>query len=391
MAAFTIDDVKAVRKPRDSWWTVYLVDPAACRLTLFIANHTRITPNGVTRLSILLGLASAGCFAAGWLAAGAALFYLSFLVDCVDGKLARLKGNGTPFGLWLDYVGDRLRVACCAAGLGYGQYVATGDAAYLLMGGAVVVLDLFRYINGPQLKRVREAARQQARAASATRWSAECVFIEDILSRVPQAGVRDLLAGGTLPCTLVPGPAAPGDTRGPAAPGDTRGPAAPAGTARPGAQAEPDGSITIRRITAGQTDVTGRPLVDLYARFRARFPWYDRFRRALARRRVRTHVMSGIEYHAAVFVIAPLIGPAALLPVTVAGSLLLILFEAGLVYRMWLASREIARVAAAPYPAYVVTGPGLDPAAQPAAAPAAGSPGRPSARPDVDAKEGVLA
>ena len=71
MAAFTIDDVKAVRKPRDSWWTVYLVDPAACRLTLFIANHTRITPNGVTRLSILLGLASAGCFAAGWLAAGA--------------------------------------------------------------------------------------------------------------------------------------------------------------------------------------------------------------------------------------------------------------------------------------------------------------------------------
>ena len=385
MAAFTIDDVKAVRKPRDSWWTVFLVDPVACRLTLFIANHTSLTPNGVTRLSILLGLASAACFGAGWLPAGAALFYLSFLVDCVDGKLARLKGNGTPFGLWLDYVGDRLRVACCAAGLGYGQYAATGDAAYLLMGGAVVVLDLFRYINGPQLKRVREATRQQARLASAARWSAECVFIEDILSRVPQAGVRDLLAGGTVPYGLVPTPTTPGDARAGAHQART---APAAGTARPDAPAEPGGaepagSITIRRITAGQADVEGRPLVDLYARFRARFPWYDRFRRALARRRVRTHVMSGIEYHAAVFVIAPLLGPAALLPVAVAGSLLLILFEAGLVYRMWLASREIARVAAAPYPTHVVIGPGLDADARPVAQQAA-----PAA---ADAKEGVLA
>ncbi len=315
MAAFTIDDVKAVRKPRDSWWTVFLVDPLACRLTLFIANRTAVTPNGVTRLSILLGLASAACFGVRELAAGAALFYLSFVVDCVDGKLARLKGTGTPFGLWLDYVGDRLRVACCAAGLACGQYAVTGDPAYPLMGGAVVLLDLFRYINGPQLKRVREATREQARATASRRWSAECVFVEDILSRSPQTGVRDLLSGGPVP-------------------GDGEGGRGPVGAVVP----------------------DGRPLIDLHARFRARFPWFDRFRRALARRRVRTHVMSGIEYHAAVFVIAPLAGPAALLPVAVAGSLLLVLFEAGLVYRMWLATREITRVAAAPYPTHLIAG-----------------------------------
>jgi len=357
MAAFTIDDVKAVRKPRDSWWTVFLVDPVACRLTLLLANHTTITPNGVTRLSILLGLASAACFGAGWLAAGAALFYLSFLVDCVDGKLARLKGNGTPFGLWLDYVGDRLRVACCAAGLGYGQYAATGEAAYLLMGGAVIVLDLFRYINGPQLKRVREASRQQARAAAEARWSAECVFVEDILSRAPQTGVRDLLAGGTLPSGLVPRPARPGD----AEPGDPRDPrggrATGAGPERADAEPADHGEpVTVRRIGPGATPLDGRPLIDLYARFRARFPWYDRVRRALARHRVRTHVVSGIEYHALVFVIAPLVGPAALLPAVVAGSLLLLLFEAVLVYRMWLVSRELANVTAAPYPTHVITG-----------------------------------
>jgi|GEM_PF-386798 len=391
MAAFTIDDVKAVRKPRDSWWTVFLVDPVACRLTLFIANHTSLTPNGVTRLSILLGLASAACFGAGWLPAGAALFYLSFLVDCVDGKLARLKGNGTPFGLWLDYVGDRLRVACCAAGLGYGQYAATGEAAYLLMAGAVIVLDLFRYINGPQLKRVREASRQQARAAAEARWSAECVFVEDILSRAPQTGVRDLLAGGALPYGMVPQPARPGD----AAPGDRTGdPRDPRGGRAAGAGPEradaaaghggQTGPVVVRRVESGEAPSDGRPLIDLYARFRARFPWYDRVRRTLARHRVRTHVVSGIEYHALVFVIAPLIGPAALLPAVVAGSLLLLLFEAVLVYRMWLVSRELANVTAAPHPTHVITGPLPGEAADEAEA-------RTAADHAADRREGVCA
>lgn len=350
MAAFTIDDVKAVRKPRDSWWTVFLVDPLACRLTLLFANRTRVTPNGVTRLSILLGFASAACFGVRELVAGAALFYLSFVVDCVDGKLARLKGGGTPFGLWLDYVGDRVRVACCAAGLAWGQYAVTGDPAYPLMGGAVVLLDLFRYINGPQLKRVREATKEKARAAAAERWSAECVFVEDILSQSPQTGVRDLLSGGPVP------------------------------DAREGGRAK-----------VAPVVPEGRPLIDLHARFRATFPWFDRFRRALARRRVRTHVMSGIEYHAAVFVIAPLFGPAALLPVAVAGSALLVLFEVGLVYRVWLSTREIARVAAEPYPSHLVTGQVI--AALPQQRTGSSAAGRATPHLTVvrDPKEGVLA
>nr|BFE86368.1 hypothetical protein GCM10020093_089690 [Planobispora longispora] len=127
-----MDDVRATCKLKDSWWTVFLVDPVACRL--LAANHTAITPNGLSRLSLALGVASALWFAAGQLAAGAVLFYLSFMVDCMDGKIARLKGTGTVFGLWVDYVGDRIRVICCAAGLAFGQYMMTGDVAYVLLG-----------------------------------------------------------------------------------------------------------------------------------------------------------------------------------------------------------------------------------------------------------------
>ena len=160
MRAYSLNDVHATRKRRDSWWTVFLVDPVACRLTLFVANHTAITPNGLTRLSLILGMVSAVCFGFGQLVAGALVFYVSFAVDCMDGKIARLKGTGTAFGLWLDYVGDRVRVVCCAAGLAFGQYVTTGDVDYILLGAGVAVLDLFRYVNAPQMKRVREVVKE---------------------------------------------------------------------------------------------------------------------------------------------------------------------------------------------------------------------------------------
>ncbi|WP_344835518.1 CDP-alcohol phosphatidyltransferase family protein [Nonomuraea dietziae] len=213
MRTYSLDDVYATRKRRDSWWTVYLVDPAACRVAMLVANHTEITPNALTVFSLILGMGSAACLAAGQLAAGAVLFYLSFMIDCVDGKIARLKGTGTPFGLWLDYVGDRIRVVCCAAGLAYGQYAATGSVDFILLGATVAVLDLFRYVNAPQMKRVRETIREG---------------LAPRLTEVPQA------------------PRVPGPKR-------SRG--------------------LLRR-----------------------------FNRSLARRRVRSHLISGIEFHAAVFV-----------------------------------------------------------------------------------------
>jgi len=85
-----------------------------------------------------------------------------------------------------------------------------------------------------------------------------------------------------------------------------------------------------------------------------------------------------------VFVIAPLIGPAALLPAVVAGSLLLLLFEAVLVYRMWLVSRELANVTAAPHPTHVITGPLPGEAADEAEA-------RTAADHAADRREGVCA
>lgn len=278
MRTYSLDDVYETRKRRDSWWTVYFVDPVACRVALPVANHTRLTPNALTVLSLVLGTVSAACFAANHLIAGAGFFYLSFMIDCVDGKIARLKGTGTPFGLWLDYVGDRIRVVLCAGGLAYGQYALTGDVHYVVLGAAVAVLDLFRYVNAPQMKRVREAIREERQEAE------------------PDPLGRDPIDADPLGA-------------------DPVGP-------EPFFAERPEG------------EQRGRAQRRIFARF------FRRLNRFLARHRVRSHLVSGIEFHAAVFVVAPIAGAWALIPLAASSGALLLANEVFLVYRMWLFTRR---------------------------------------------------
>ncbi len=144
-------------KPRDSWWTVWLVDPVASRLVWLVAPIRQITPNVITMAAFIVGIGSAYAF---WqadrvgLIVGALLFHLSFVLDCMDGKIARLNGTGSAFGAWLDYIFDRLRVLACTVTLFGGQYQRTDDFIYIWLGGTVLFLDMFRYLNNLQMNQV---------------------------------------------------------------------------------------------------------------------------------------------------------------------------------------------------------------------------------------------
>jgi phosphatidylglycerophosphate synthase len=161
-------DLREIRdrtyKSRDAWWTVLLVDPFAVRLVRLVAPYRWITPNLLSGLAFLLGLGSAWCFAMAdrwWLVAGALLFHLSFVVDCMDGKIARLNGTGSMFGAWFDFIFDRVRMVMCAVALFAGQYVATGNVAWVWLCAAVVGLDLFRYVNGSQMAKTKASMQAQ--------------------------------------------------------------------------------------------------------------------------------------------------------------------------------------------------------------------------------------
>jgi phosphatidylglycerophosphate synthase len=244
-------------KPVDAWWTVVLVDPVAARLVRLVAPYRWISPNRLTALAMLLGLGAAACFARQshiWLMAGALLFHLGFVVDCMDGKVARLNGTGSLFGAWVAFMFDRVRAIICAVALFGGQYARTGDPVYLWVATGVIGLDLLRYLNSAQMGKVRAVIRLE--------------------------------------------------------------------------QGRPDEPL-----------VLGPPLPEPPMT-------HQQWLRSLLRsRRIRGHLVSGIEFEMAVFIVGPLAGWVIGAPI-VAG-VLLAAFELRLVFLLWRATRRHARWMAA--------------------------------------------
>ena len=170
VAGVTLEQVRGTYKKRDSWWTVLLVDPLAGQLVRLFVGQRWITPTRLTVAAFLLGLGAAAAFLQAdpaWLVAGAVLYYVGFTVDCVDGKIARLRGDGTVLGSWLDFVLDRVRVFLVVLALFGGQYLATGNDLFLFTAVAVVFLALIGYLNGAEIDQIRRRmARNDAGGAA---------------------------------------------------------------------------------------------------------------------------------------------------------------------------------------------------------------------------------
>src|SRR5215218_4811281 len=98
-------------KERDAVWTVFVVDPIAAPLAGRLRSARAVTPNRLTVGSVLVALGAAAAFALGPLWLGAVLFQVSFLLDCMDGKLASLRGRDDPSGALYDTIGDCVRLA----------------------------------------------------------------------------------------------------------------------------------------------------------------------------------------------------------------------------------------------------------------------------------------
>jgi phosphatidylglycerophosphate synthase len=93
------------------------LSPYLTRLLL----RTPITPNGVTWLMILTGVAAAAVLTLPGIAAAVVvvlLLQLQILLDCSDGELARWTGRKSPLGVYLDRLGHYLTECALPIGLG---------------------------------------------------------------------------------------------------------------------------------------------------------------------------------------------------------------------------------------------------------------------------------
>ncbi len=71
----------------------------------------RLTPNQVSFLGLLTGLAAAWCFAHRCFFTGGLLLWLTVVIDCCDGQLARLTGQTSEEGRLIDGIFDHIWVA----------------------------------------------------------------------------------------------------------------------------------------------------------------------------------------------------------------------------------------------------------------------------------------
>src|SRR5215213_4275909 len=82
---------------------------------------TRITPNHITTLRLVTGIAAALAFAQGeelWLAVGGGIFIVSMLLDRADGELARQTGRASVGGHRYDLVSDSASNIIAFIGIG---------------------------------------------------------------------------------------------------------------------------------------------------------------------------------------------------------------------------------------------------------------------------------
>jgi phosphatidylglycerophosphate synthase len=297
LASATLAELRAVTyKKRDSWWTVLLVDPLAIHLVRLADRLRWVTPNRITLLAFVLGFGVAGCFLAAdpvWLVTGAVLYHVTFILDCVDGKLARWQKSGSVIGGWLDFTLDQVRLVMCAIALLGGQYLATGRGVFLLVAAVIVFLNMFRYFNGFVMERALFDLRERLTPSAVGQ------------RRAPSIGDDD-----------------PGD----------QNEAIPVAVAAGDGAAGPVVSPTVNRSPVGRLRV-----------------W-------LTNRRIRLNVYSGIEFQMVVLIGAPLAGAAAggviggaaaigsaVLAVTVAACTIMVGFELAQTARFLRSARQLLR------------------------------------------------
>jgi archaetidylinositol phosphate synthase len=116
--------------------------------------HTFVTPNHLTTLRLLIGVAGALCLACGgfaWTNAGALLIVLSNFVDHTDGELARISGKSSKIGHFYDLACDALVTVLLFLGMGYGigavhigAHLAPGVVLGGLAGVSVAIIFFLR-------------------------------------------------------------------------------------------------------------------------------------------------------------------------------------------------------------------------------------------------------
>lgn len=125
------------KKQRDNFWTEWCSRPPAA-VVVFALKGTPITPNQVTFLSLAVFAGAAASLIAlrgqAGLIAAALIVQASYILDCVDGQLARYKQLTSPVGALLDFLMDEMKAFLLVGAASVRLWLQSGDLRWLLLG-----------------------------------------------------------------------------------------------------------------------------------------------------------------------------------------------------------------------------------------------------------------
>jgi phosphatidylglycerophosphate synthase len=129
---------RASKKKQDiNWFTEWIARPPAA-IVVYALRNTPITPNQVTFLSAVVAAVACAIFAGLpgwlWLVVAALIFEFSFVLDCADGMLARLRKIASPVGHLLDFLMDELKAMLLFGCVTVRLWHDTGDERLLVVG-----------------------------------------------------------------------------------------------------------------------------------------------------------------------------------------------------------------------------------------------------------------
>jgi hypothetical protein len=133
---------RETRKAEDLLWNLYVCRPLAAVLVAAIKD-TRLTPNHVTLCSFVVATVACGLLVGlpgTWgLVVAVFVYELSYVLDCVDGMLARLRGQASTQGHLLDFLMDELKALLVLGAASVRLFQDAKDPRWLLLGLAGVI------------------------------------------------------------------------------------------------------------------------------------------------------------------------------------------------------------------------------------------------------------
>jgi phosphatidylglycerophosphate synthase len=120
----------ATKNKNDEWWSSFVTSPLAIAANYLVVDWKWLTPNRLTLLSFVVACVAVVLIVVGGkvpFIIAAVLIHASHVLDCMDGQMARYRGESSRSGGFWDKVTDQIQVVLWFGAVGYAAHAQTGQ------------------------------------------------------------------------------------------------------------------------------------------------------------------------------------------------------------------------------------------------------------------------